>query len=155
TEVWQGITKCKKELKQTTLEQFFKVNKGQKANSFATECSYSGTSLQSHDPADTVIDQQHGWSSKPSLETKENTHTFPIGTVVWGMFGRGKWWSALVIDGAMVGKTTKPGFYWVYWLSDDKISQLKPSCVEPIHKEFQTRCRQNSGIKLMRCGIQR
>ncbi|WAR04392.1 DNM3A-like protein [Mya arenaria] len=46
------------------------------------------------------------------------------GRMVWGVFGKGRWWPAVVVSGRSVGKGDRSGWVWLYWLSDRRVSQL-------------------------------
>ena len=48
-----------------------------------------------------------------------------MGSVVWGRFSRARWWPAIVVPGRLLKRETRPGRNWIFWLSDNRISQVK------------------------------
>ncbi|KAH3832261.1 DNA (cytosine-5)-methyltransferase 3C-like [Dreissena polymorpha] len=78
-----------------------------------------------------------------TIKSKEK---FTNGSVVWGKFGKGKWWPGMTLNEHEVGRCVKPCFQWVYWLSDDQISQVKLDHIEDFHENLLHRLKQKGTL---------
>ncbi|KAH3859337.1 uncharacterized protein LOC127871820 [Dreissena polymorpha] len=79
------------------------------------------------------------------------------GSLVWAQFGKGRWWPALVVTANAVKKTHRPGFVWVYWLAENKVSQLRTCNVELFGEAYSKYTKQRHGshrMQLLKIGIQ-
>ncbi|XP_052805320.1 DNA (cytosine-5)-methyltransferase 3B-like [Mya arenaria] len=75
------------------------------------------------------------------------------GRMVWGVFGKGRWWPAVVVSGRSVGKGDRSGWVWLYWLSDRRVSQVKEYNVESFNSHMIQRLKQKGSM--MHRGINR
>ncbi|XP_033735640.1 DNA (cytosine-5)-methyltransferase 3A-like [Pecten maximus] len=101
-------------------------------------------------------------SPGPNYHTQERD----IGKLVWAKLGRDRWWPGTIVPGPMARMpSADPGYSWVYWFGDHKISQIAAEKIVPFvynfshffgkktGKLYQSAISEALQVCVMRCGI--